>query len=146
VPAPAWQAELPPTPPAALHGNPAADGGVPCLRSVTGPTPAGPELVVAAAPAGASPDGPGVTRDARVADRVAVGPGAGLLAHSAPAPGVSGAGLDLITEGGVRFPVGSANAAAALGIPADQAAAVSARLTDLLPKGPLLSVAPGGTP
>jgi type VII secretion protein EccB len=142
VPAPAWQAQLPPAPPAVLHGDPAIDGGVPCLRTVTGPTPAGPRLVVTTAPAGASPDGPGVTRDARVADRVAIGPGAGLLARSAPAPGVTGAGLHLITEGGVRFPVGSPDAAAALGIPADQASAIPTQLTELLPTGPLLSVAP----
>lgn len=144
LPAPAWQSELPAMPPTVLTGDRDADGGVPCLRTITGPAPAGPVLVVATEPGGtaAGADGPAVTRDTKVADRVAVAPGAGLLTRSTPAPGVAGAGLHLVTEGGVRFPVATADAATALGIPVEQASAVPARLTELLPTGPLLSTAP----
>jgi len=151
LPALPWQAELPATPPKVLRGDVAVDGGVPCLRTVTGDTTVGDNsfgtvLVVEPEPdpTGSGADGPGVTRDAKVADRVLVGPGAGLLTRSAPAPGVAGAGLFLVTEGGVRFPVADGEAASALGLPADRASAVPTRFIEMLPTGPLLSRAPTG--
>jgi type VII secretion protein EccB len=146
LPALPWQAELPAAPPEVLSGDAAVDGGVPCLRTVTGGTTIGPVLVIAPEPdaKSAGADGPGVTRDAKVADRVVVGPGAGLLTRSTPAPGVTGAGLFLVTEGGVRFPVADSDAAAALGLPADRASAVPTRFIEMLPTGPLLSKAPTG--
>ncbi|MDU0295112.1 type VII secretion protein EccB, partial [Saccharothrix longispora] len=81
---------------------------------------------------------PGATRDERVADRVEVAPGAGLLARTRPAPGVPGEGVYLITEPGAKYPVASADAAAALGLPVESATAVPADLLALLPTGPVL--------
>ncbi|MGX7828856.1 type VII secretion protein EccB [Actinokineospora sp. 24-640] len=130
LPAPDWQAQWPPAPP-----RPVAADGAPCVRWAGESA----VLTVATGP-GRAPvgDPPAAIRDAGTADVVAVGPGAGVLARTRPAPGVPGAGLYLVTEAGAKYPVGSADAAAALGLPADSAAPVPADLLDLLPTGPLL--------
>ncbi|MDQ2589055.1 type VII secretion protein EccB [Saccharothrix yanglingensis] len=132
LPAPAWQAELPPEPPSPVL----AGDDVACVRwsddtaaLVVAPPPSGPGR-------GADPEG--VTRDERVADRVEVAPGAGLLVRTRPAPGVAGASTYLVTETGAKFPVANDDAAAALGLPVDSAPAVPPDLLTLLPTGPVL--------
>ena len=135
LPAPGWQAQLPPSPPTLA---PAA-GQVPCAQV----TPGGDATVsLLTAPAGAvegsTVDGPALDRDARVADQVAVRPGGGLLARTQPAPGLPGAGLYLVTEDGAKYPVASAGAADSLGVPVSSAVGVPADLLALLPTGPVL--------
>ncbi|WP_434444130.1 type VII secretion protein EccB [Lentzea sp. E54] len=132
LPAPEWQARLPPAPPSPMNTTEQA----PCVRwaddratLVTAPLPSGP---------GRGADPPGITRDDRVADRVEIAPGAGVLARTRPAPGVPGAGLYLITETGAKFPVASSDAATALGLPVESAQPVPADLLALLPTGPVL--------
>jgi type VII secretion protein EccB len=132
--APVWQAELPAEPPAALD----LSSEVPCVRwsgdraaLVSAPGLSG--AVVSAAQSG-------ITRDGRVADLVDVTPGAGLIARTRPADGVPGAGIYLITEAGAKFPVGSTEAAEALGFSVDGAALVPAELLALLPTGPVLDI------
>lgn len=132
LPVPSWQAELPLEPPSPV----VLDGDTACARwaddtatLVVAPQPTGP-----ARPA----DQPGVRRDERTADRVEITPGAGLLARTRAAPGVPGVGVHLITESGAKYPVASADAAAALGLPIDSATAVPADLLALLPTGPVL--------
>jgi len=142
LPTPAWQAQLPASPPApdALTG-----GRMPCVRSVPSGNRVATSLVtVPAAPvttatsvlsgtAGASdPSGN------RVADQVVVAPKAGLLARTLPAPGVPGAGLYLVTEDGAKFPIENEAAAGALGYAVSSAVAVPADLLALLPTGPVL--------
>ncbi|UVS79701.1 type VII secretion protein EccB [Actinokineospora sp. UTMC 2448] len=129
LPAPVWQAELPPEPPVPLR----VDDRAPCVLW-SDDTAA---LVSAPPPAAEAPSA-GLVRDGRVADRIAVAPGAGLLARTRPAPGVPGAGAYLVTESGAKFPVASAEAAAALGLPIDTARLVPADLLALLPTGPVL--------
>ncbi|WP_447002029.1 type VII secretion protein EccB [Saccharothrix isguenensis] len=132
LPAPSWQAELPPEPPSPV----ALDGDSACARWA-GDTAT---LVVAPPPAGPARTAgqPGVTRDGRTADRVEITPGSGLLARTRAAPGVPGVGVHLITESGAKYPVASADAAAALGLPVDSATTVPADLLALLPTGPVL--------
>ncbi|MGW5050416.1 type VII secretion protein EccB [Actinokineospora sp. NPDC004072] len=131
LPAPVWQAELPPEPPAPLR----TDDRAPCVRW------AGDTAVLATAPLpdAQAPTAAGLVRDGRVADRIAVAPGAGLLARTRPAPGVPGAGAYLVTESGAKYPVADGEAAAALGLPAETAHAVPADLLALLPTGPVLA-------
>ncbi len=132
--APVWQAELPPRPPIPLDtGSRAAcvrwDGKEAMLATAEKPT--GP---------GQSGDQAAFTRDGRVADRIEVVPGAGLLARTRPAPDVPGAGSYLITEAGAKFPVASKEAAEALGFSVASAQLVPAELLALLPTGPTLDV------
>ncbi|MER6992730.1 type VII secretion protein EccB [Saccharopolyspora hirsuta] len=134
LPAPVWQAELPPRPPTGLD----LDRRVPCVRWTSG------EVALVSAPGlpGSAVDGgvAGVTRDGRVADLVDVRPGAGFLARTRPAPGVPGAGVYLITEAGAKFPVANEKAAEALGYSVDTAEPVPADLLALLPTGPVLDL------
>jgi hypothetical protein len=131
LPAPAWQADLPPRPPSALPA-----GRVPCVRwqndRVT--------LVSAPGLAGAGVQGDEITRDERVADLVQVRPGAGMIARTRPSPGVPGAGTYLVTEAGVKFPVAGGDAAEALGFSVESAVLVPAQLLALLPTGPVLDL------
>ncbi|GAB3451623.1 type VII secretion protein EccB [Actinophytocola sediminis] len=134
LPAPVWQAELPPRPPTPVDtGTQAA-----CVRWD------GKEAMLAVAPPpvgpGQSGDQAAFTRDGRVADRIEVAPGAGLLARTRPAPDVPGAGSYLITEAGAKFPVLSSEAADALGFSVKSARLVPAELLALLPTGPALDV------
>jgi type VII secretion protein EccB len=91
-------------------------------------------------------DGPLLDRDALTADLLAVRPGGGLLARTMPAPGVGGAGLYLVTEPGVKYPVADGAAAQALGYQDSAAVRVPASLLSLLPSGPVLHLlgGPGG--
>lgn len=130
LPAPVWQAELPPRPPTALDTS----AHVPCVRWESDRA----TLVAAAGMTGSTVDPAGVTRDGRVADLVDVTPGAGLIARTRPAPGVPGAGVYLITEAGAKFPVADEKAAEALGFSVGAAELVPAELLALLPTGPVL--------
>lgn len=131
LPAPAWQDELPATPPVSAK----ADNRFFCVRWANDRA----VLVTAPPPSGRGRgDGPAVTRDGQVADRVDVTPGAGLLVRTRPAPGVPGAGVYLITESGAKYPVASTDAAAALGLGVEAASQVPADLLALLPTGPVL--------
>jgi type VII secretion protein EccB len=130
LPAPVWQAELPPRPPTALDTS----ARVPCVRWESDRA----TLVAAPGMTGSSSDPAGVTRDGRVADLVDVMPGAGLIARTRPAPGVPGAGVYLITEAGAKFPVADEKAAEALGFSVSGAELVPAELLALLPTGPVL--------
>lgn len=134
LPAPVWQAAFPPSPPVSLSSG---DDAV-CVRwdrdraaLVLAPAPRGP---------GQSGEQAAVVRDGRVADLVEVVAGSGFLARTRPAPDVPGAGVYLITEAGAKFPVTSADAATALGLPFDEAHLVPAELLALLPTGPALDV------
>jgi type VII secretion protein EccB len=136
LPAPDWQAGAPPSPPALATGT----ARIPCAQVVPGAV--GPTVSLVTAPPGlvvrTIVDGPELTHTARAADWVAVQPGSGLLARTEPAPGIPGAGLYLITEDGAKYPVASADAADALGVPVSAAVAVPADLLALLPTGPVL--------
>lgn len=70
---------------------------------------------------------------------VAVAPGSGLLAATASAPGVSGAGLYLVSDTGMKYPVADAPTASALGLDATSSPAIPEELLDLLPTGPLIA-------
>jgi hypothetical protein len=97
---------------------------------LTAPLPSGPSR-------GADPAA--VSRDDRVADRIEIAPGAGLLVRTRPAPGVAGAGIYLVTESGAKFPVADPDSATALGLPVDSAQLVPSDLLALLPTGPVLN-------
>lgn len=115
----AWQAELPQAPP-----TPADTGLAPCSTWTDG------ETSIATVDATALADAAGV---------VEVAPGSGLLAASAAAPGVSGAGLYLVADDGTKYPVADADAASALGLDASSSPAVPAALLALLPTGPTIA-------
>ncbi|MFC7432199.1 MULTISPECIES: type VII secretion protein EccB [unclassified Agrococcus] len=115
----AWQAELPETPP-----SPRAAGDAPCSVWTDG------ETSIATVDA---------TTLADAAGAVDVAPGAGLLAASAAAPGVSGTGLYLVADDGSKYPVADAATASALGLDASSSPAVPAALLALLPTGPTIA-------
>jgi hypothetical protein len=101
-----------------------------------------PTLVYAQPPAGAPP-AVGLTAvsvSPQVADLISVAPRGGALVRPLAAPGIGGSSLFLVTDAGVKFPVPSAAAAAALGYRAGQAARLPAALLGLLPTGPALSL------
>jgi type VII secretion protein EccB len=142
--APAWEALLP----SSRTSLDALTGGrMPCVRmvpggnSVTTSVVTAPAAAVTAANAVSQVTGADTSGDpasSRVADAVVVAPRAGLLARTLPAPGVPGAGLYVLTEDGVKFPVQDAAAAGALGYTVPSATAVPADLLALLPTGPVL--------
>lgn len=115
----AWQAELPQTPPTAI-----ASGLAPCSVWADG------ETSVTTVDAASLADSAGI---------VAVAPGAGHLAATAAAPGVSGAGLYLVADDGTKYPVADAETAGALGLDASSSPAVPAALLALLPTGPTIA-------
>jgi type VII secretion protein EccB len=93
--------------------------------------------VVADAPvptADAVRDGSGITHTPDTAAAVAVQPGTGGLVTTR-------AGLYLLTDAGIKFPIGS-KVAAEMGFPPDKAKQVPDRLLEMLPTGPLLDAGP----
>jgi type VII secretion protein EccB len=142
LPAPA---SVPDLPPALLAAQP---GRVPCVRAIAGGAASSVAVVSAPAAAvvGGVVDGPLFGRDGLTADLIGVRPGGGLLARTMPAPGVDGAGLYLVTEPGVKYPVADDITAQALGYQASDAVQVPASLLGLLPSGPVLHLlaGPGG--
>ncbi len=108
---------------------PASGGTVPTL--VSAQPPAGAPPAVGQTAVSVSPQG---------ANLISVAPGGGALVRPEAAPGVGGSSLFLVTDAGVKYPVPSAAAAAALGYRAGQAARLPAALLGLLPTGPALNL------
>jgi type VII secretion protein EccB len=108
---------------------PASGGAVPTLVSAQPPAGAPPAVGQTAVSVG--PQG---------ANLITVAPGGGALVRPQAAPGVGGNSLFLVTDAGVKYPVPSATAAAALGYRASKAARLPAALLGLLPTGPALSL------
>lgn len=108
---------------------PAAGGAVPAL--VSAQPPAGSPPAVGLTAVSVSPQG---------ANFISVAPGGGALVRPQAAPGIGGSSLFLVTDAGVKYPVPSATAAAALGYRAGKAALLPAALLGLLPTGPALSL------
>ncbi|HKT04411.1 MAG TPA: type VII secretion protein EccB, partial [Rugosimonospora sp.] len=86
-----------------------------------------------------APGQPGPT-----ADEVFVPPGAGALVREQPAPGVGTGTTYLITDQGVRYPLGGPDAVKALGYDAVPPAPLAATVLALFPLGPTLDVADAG--
>lgn len=130
APAPVWQTQFPADP-----LTPLADDTVPCARWGDGAT-----SLVASPPVAGDPTvvAPGTTSDARTAGHVQVAPGAGRLLTTAPAPGVPGAGMYLLSETGAKYPVANAQSATAIGLSAEAAQPVPAEWLALLPTGPTI--------
>ncbi|PYC64867.1 type VII secretion protein EccB [Micromonospora arborensis] len=132
---PALAADLPTTPPR-VAATP--DQGTWCVRQsiadgqveVTVDLPVPPTRNVEA--------GAGVTFNSRTVNAVAVAPGLGGLVLAGRASQAAGSGLYLLTDTGVKYPVGSAAVAAQLGFPTTVARPVPRRLLEMLPTGPLL--------
>jgi type VII secretion protein EccB len=78
------------------------------------------------------------------ADRIAIGPGRGLLARSQPSAGVAGGTLYLVTDLGVKYPLRSAEVAALLGYDKAMALNVPAMMLAFLPTGPVLDPSAAG--
>ncbi|MEO3816715.1 type VII secretion protein EccB [Plantactinospora sp. B24E8] len=132
---PVLAAELPTTPPRRAV---APDRGTWCVRQsiADGQTEVTVDLPVP--PAREVEAGAGVTFSSRTVNAVAVAPGLGGLALAGRAGQAAGSGLYLLTDAGVKYPVGSATVAAQLGFPATTARPVPRRLLEMLPTGPLL--------
>lgn len=124
--------QQPPAPPTQFAMN----VSTPCVRFENNRT----SLVVtpASTALGAAVGGPVVEPSEIGADLFTIQPGGGALARSEPAPGVTGAGLFLITEPGVKFPVPDDDSAAALGYETAAADRVPPAWLALLPTGPVL--------
>ena len=114
-----WQDELPRTPP-----TPMAPDAAPCSVWADGRTTIASVETTALVEAGGA---------------VEVAPGAGLLAATAAAPGVSGIGLYLVSDDGTKYPVADTATASALGLDASRSPAVPEALLALLPTGPTIA-------
>jgi type VII secretion protein EccB len=114
----------------------------PCARYDLRSSGTAATLVLAASVPAAKPveDGPGVSRDARVAQRISVVAGGGALVRPIVAPGASGSAVYLVNDAGVKFPIGSEKAVTALGYSLAAARPVPPALLGLLPTGPPLNV------
>jgi len=88
----------------------------------------------AAGPAGA-PAVPDQPTDGRTADRVQVPPGGGALVAQRQSPGADSGPVYLVTDQGVRHPLGDAETVAALGYGGVRPMPVAATLLALLPVG-----------
>ncbi|MFI5494203.1 type VII secretion protein EccB [Actinoplanes sp. NPDC051859] len=113
-----------------------------CLAAATGPDGPQPRLLVRnpRATASAPASGPGIRADDRVAHRVAVPSGAGVVVRPLVASGTAGLATYVVTDTGVKYPVPTAQDLAALGYGQVVATPVPPALLDLLPTGPELSV------
>ncbi|WP_238009820.1 type VII secretion protein EccB [Dactylosporangium sp. AC04546] len=116
-----------------------APGTAPCLQ-VTVDAKEGPTARIALGEPPAVPETPAVVavREPRLADRVVVQPGAGLLIRDQPAPGVADGTLHLLVDTGVRYPLAGTSVAEVLGYGAATPVPVPAALLDLIPVGPSL--------
>lgn len=111
-----WQQELP----ANLPGASGTDG-IPCSVWEDG-------RISVAVTGGSDPD-----------KTIDVAPGSGLLAATESAPGVNGAGLYLVSDTGMKYPVADSSTASALGLDAETSPAVPEEFLALLPTGPLIA-------
>jgi type VII secretion protein EccB len=92
-------------------------------------------------PEGARPVAiPAATRPMPSADQVFVPPGGGALVRDQPAPGADPGTVYLITDQGVRYPLGGLDAARTLGYGATRPVPVASTVLALFPTGPLLDV------
>jgi hypothetical protein len=138
--------ELPAAPPALVTPG---QGQAVCadLRPGTTGNPVTSVAVLdAAALGGQAPDSePGVAPGCAPADRIAVRPGAGVLARALSAGG-GGSSEYLVADNGVKYPLPSPAAAKQLGYAGTPTQAVPQALLALLPSGPSLdpSVLSGG--
>ncbi|MEV6375058.1 type VII secretion protein EccB [Micromonospora musae] len=141
APQPPWVAALPATPPS-LAKTP--EQGTWCVRhSMSG----GAVEVTADMPAPSATtlsDGVGVTRTSASAEAVEVQPGVGGLVLAGRADQAAGSGFYLVTDAGIKYPVGSSAVANQLGFPPASARPVPRQLLEMLPTGPLLESAAGG--
>jgi type VII secretion protein EccB len=93
-------------------------------------------------PAGAHPvPVSGTGQGLPVADQVLVPPGSGALVRDQAAPGVATGTIYLITDQGVRYPLGGADVAKALGYDGITPVPVASAILTLFPLGPLLDAA-----
>lgn len=99
---------------------------------------AGPDLPL---PVGARPVATAPSTDPRLADAVYVAPGRGLVVASAASPDSPQGTTYLITDLGMKYPIGSKESLSALGYGSVRAAGVSSSLLAVLPTGPALSQA-----
>ncbi|MFC3499553.1 type VII secretion protein EccB [Micromonospora krabiensis] len=137
---PAWTVTLPTAPPT-LATPP--EGSAWCVRhSMADGTV---ELTAdPAAPAATDDaDGTGVTRTSASAQVVTVQPGVGGLVQAGRTDQAAGPVYYLVTDAGIKYPVGSPTVATRLGFPVGTASPVPRQLLELLPTGSLLDVAPG---
>jgi hypothetical protein len=104
------------------------------LRVLDSP-PAG---LVAARRAGPRPRSATATA---TADRVVVPAGRGALVRAVPAPGITTGTVYLVTDQGLRHPIGSDADIAALGYGGALPVPVPTTVLDLVPVGPALSAA-----
>ncbi len=128
-------------PPAPPTGYEAIRPEVPCMdyAASDGSQP----LLVFGAPLAGAPAALGMTNvtvSPQSAGLIEVAPGGGALVRPQAAPGVSATSLFLVTDEGVKYPLPSATAAAALGYEARRAAQMPAALLGLLPTGPALDL------
>jgi hypothetical protein len=133
--APVLFADLPATPP-----RPVNSAAAWCARW----TPDGGFDLVAGSPLGAADtvrDSVAVTRTTQTAAAIRVRAGAGGLVRAARAGDAPGGSLFLLTDAGVKYPLGGPAVATALGYPDGTAAPVPPELLDILPTGPLLDPA-----
>nr|WP_296068176.1 type VII secretion protein EccB [uncultured Actinoplanes sp.] len=106
-----------------------ADGGVEVTADTRGPA------------ATAVQDGAGLTRTDRTAAAVTVQPGVGGLVLAGRMDQAAGSGFYLVTDAGIKYPLGSAAVAGVLGFPSTRAHPVPRELLEMLPTGPLLDTA-----
>ncbi|MGW0436568.1 type VII secretion protein EccB [Micromonospora sp. NPDC003197] len=135
---PAWVETLP-APPPSLAGSP--EKGTWCVRHSLADGAV--ELTVdVPAPVSSTPsEGVGVTRTSASAAEISVQPGVGgLVTASRTDP----TGFYLVTDAGVKYPVGSASVATQLGLSSAAAHPVPRQLLEMLPTGPSLNISPAG--
>ncbi|GAA1981569.1 type VII secretion protein EccB [Amycolatopsis minnesotensis] len=97
-------------------------------------------------PGGARPIATAAKRDGRVADEVYVPPSGGAVVAEQTAPGVDSGTMYLVTDTGVKYPVVSREALAALGYGAVPRQPVAAGTLAALPNGPALDPAAAAVP
>ncbi|QWF78117.1 type VII secretion protein EccB [Amycolatopsis sp. CA-230715] len=97
-------------------------------------------------PGGARPIATMAKQDGRVADEVSVPPSGGAVVAEQTAPGVDSGTTYLVTDTGVKYPVVSREALAALGYGAVPRQPVAAGTLAALPSGPALDPAAAAVP
>jgi len=96
---------------------------------------------VAAADQSAPDAEPGVSASCLPVDEISVQPGAGVLVNAALAAGAPGAAYYLVTDGGVKYPIPSADVLGTLGYGSATATMLPVNWLSLLPTGPALDPA-----
>jgi hypothetical protein len=90
-------------------------------------------------PSGAKPVAvPAATRTVPTADAIYLPPGGGALVRDQPAPGADLGTTYLITDQGIRYPLGGPDAVRALGFGASRTVPLASAVLALFPLGPSL--------